>query len=107
MWRCARGARRPQIQQQRQYDQEEIDKTIDLMMDIKKSGQFARSGRLRPVGQPDGLGRGCDSVDVVAGGDRVKTRGSAVRFQPLREDIGLGLHPGAMKHLAGSARLLL
>ena len=61
------AARRHQIRQQRQHDPAEIDKTIATMMEIKQSGQFRSFWTIvRPVGQPDGLGRGGHPVDVVA-----------------------------------------
>ena len=73
---------------------EEIDKTIEVMMDIKKSGQFRSFWTIvRPVGEPDGLGRGGDPVDVVAG----RRRGALARHSlhlPAAEGRlpRLGLH---------------
>jgi len=46
---------------------DEIDKTIALMSDIKKSGTVPLVlDFIRPVGEPDGLRRGRHPVDVVA-----------------------------------------
>ena len=49
---------------------EEIDKTIKIMLDFKKARTFPRLlDQFRPVGEPDGVGRGGHPVDVVASGD--------------------------------------
>ena len=59
---------------------DEIDKTIEIMIEIKKAGHFrVVLEHLRPVGEPDGLGRGGDPVDVVAG----RHRGALARHRLL------------------------
>jgi len=82
---------------------EEIDKTINLMMDIKKSGQFRSFWTTFD-----------QSVNLMASGEvviqsmwspavtAVKTRGVPCVFQPLREGYrGWGYTLAPMKHLAG------
>ena len=83
----------------------EIDKTID----DPDRGQEGRPvprllEDLRRVGEPDGLGRGRDPVDVVARRHRgARRKGIACVYQPLKEGYrawGGGL--GLAKHLTGS-----
>lgn len=82
---------------------EEIDKTIALMMDIKKSGQFRSF-----------WGSFDQSVNLMASGEvviqsmwspavtAVRTRGIQCTFQPLKEGYrGWGYQFGMMKHLTG------
>ena len=59
---------------------EEIDKTIKIMIDHEEGRPFPLVlEHLRPVGEPDGLGRGGDPVDVVAG----RHRGALARHRLL------------------------
>ena len=54
----------------------EIDKTIDFLIKTKKDGQFRAFWKtFDEIGQPDGLGRGGDPVDVVAGRRRGARQG--------------------------------
>ena len=54
----------------------EIDLTIKTLIEAKKAGQFrALVEGLQRERQPDGLGRGGDPVDVVAGRDRGALQG--------------------------------
>ncbi len=82
---------------------DEIDKTIALMMDIKKSGQFRSF-----------WGSFDQSVNLMASGEvviqsmwspavtAVRTRGIPCVFQPLKEGYrGWGYQFGMMKHLTG------
>jgi putative spermidine/putrescine transport system substrate-binding protein len=82
---------------------DEIDKTISLMMDIKKSGQFRSF-----------WGSFDQSVNLMASGEvviqsmwspavtAVRTRGIPCVFQPLKEGYrGWGYTFGIMKHLSG------
>src|SRR5437868_6445144 len=99
----ARSARRPQIRQQGEHDArgDRQDHQYD------DGGQEIRTVPLvlvefRSVGQSDGVGRGGDPVDVVAGGTAVKARGIPCVFQPLQEGYrGWGYTLAPMKHLAG------
>ena len=85
---------------------EEIDKTIALMLDIKKSGQFRSF-----------WGSFDQSVNLMASGEvviqsmwspavtAVRTRGIPCVFQPLKEGYrGWGYQFGIMKHLTGLKR---
>jgi putative spermidine/putrescine transport system substrate-binding protein len=82
---------------------DEIDKTINLMMDIKKSGQFRSF-----------WGSFDQSVNLMASGEvviqsmwspavtAVRSRGIPCVFQPLKEGYrGWGYMLGFMKHLTG------
>jgi len=82
---------------------EEIDKTMKIMTDIKKSGQFRSF-----------WGSFDQSVNLMASGEvviqsmwspavaAVRSRGIACTFQPLKEGYrGWGYTLGAMKHLTG------
>jgi len=82
---------------------EEIDKTMKMMTDIKKSGQFRSF-----------WGSFDQSVNLMASGEvviqsmwspavaAVRSRGIACTFQPLKEGYrGWGYTLGAMKHLTG------
>ena len=82
---------------------EEIDKTIALMIEIKKSGQFRSF-----------WGSFDQSVNLMASGEvviqsmwspavtAVRTRGIPCTFQPLKEGYrGWGYQFGMMKHLTG------
>jgi len=82
---------------------EEIDKTINTMMEIKKSGQFRSFWTSFD-----------QSVNLMASGEvviqsmwspavtAVRTRGIACTFQPLKEGYrGWGYTLGVMKHLSG------
>jgi len=82
---------------------EEIDKTIKLMMEIKKSGQFRSFWTSFD-----------QSVNLMASGEvviqsmwspavaAVRSRGIPCTFQPLKEGYrGWGYTLGAMKHLSG------
>ena len=84
----------------------EIDKTIDLMTEIKKSGQFRSF-----------WGSFDQSVNLMASGEvviqsmwspavtAVRTRGIPCVFQPLKEGYrGWGYQFGMMKHLTGIKR---
>ena len=82
----------------------EIDKTIAFLIETKKSGQFRAFWKtLRRERQPDGLGRGGDPVDVVAGG----RRGALARAFPApisRWPKAIAPGPaglGIAKHLSG------
>ncbi len=81
----------------------EIDKTIETMMDLKKSGQFRSFWTSFD-----------QSVNLMASGEvviqsmwspavaAVRSRGIACTFQPLKEGYrGWGYTLGAMKHLDG------
>ena len=83
----------------------EIDKTIDFLIKTKKDGQFRAFWKtFDEIGQPDGLGRGRDPVDVVAGRRRrCAPRASPCVYQPLKEGYrawGGGLR--LAKHLQGA-----
>ncbi len=82
----------------------EIDKTIDFLIKTKKDGQFRAFWKtFDEIGQPDGLGRGRDPVDVVAGGLGGARQGRACVYQPLKEGYrawGGGL--ALAKHLQGA-----
>jgi len=82
---------------------EEIDKTMKIMTDIKKSGQFRSF-----------WGSFDQSVNLMASGEvviqsmwspavaAVRSRGIACTFQPLKEGYrGWGYTLGGMKHLTG------
>ncbi len=82
---------------------EEIDKTINLMMDIKRAGQFRSFWTSFD-----------QSVNLMASGEvviqsmwspavaAVRSRGIPCTFQPLKEGYrGWGYTLGAMKHLTG------
>ncbi len=82
---------------------EEIDKTIKIMTDVKKSGQFRSF-----------WGSFDQSVNLMASGEvviqsmwspavaAVRSRGIACTYQPLKEGYrGWGYTLGAMKHLTG------
>jgi putative spermidine/putrescine transport system substrate-binding protein len=82
---------------------EEIDKTIKIMMDIKKSGQFRSFWSSFD-----------QSVNLMASGEvviqsmwspavaAVRSRGIACTFQPLKEGYrGWGYTLGVMKHVSG------
>ena len=99
----ARSARRRQIRQQGQYDPAEIDKTIDTMIGIKKSRPLPLVlDDFRPVGESDGLGRGRDPVDVVAGRHRGEGARHSVRLPAAAEGYrGWGYTLAPMKHLTG------
>ncbi|HWK45210.1 MAG TPA: PotD/PotF family extracellular solute-binding protein [Stellaceae bacterium] len=84
----------------------EIDKTIDLMMEIKRSGQFRSFWTSFD-----------QSVNLMASGEvviqsmwspavtAVRTRGIDCVFQPLKEGYrGWGYSLGMMKHLSGLKR---
>jgi len=84
----------------------EIDKTIDLMMEIKRSGQFRAFWTSFD-----------QSVNLMASGEvviqsmwspavtAVRTRGIPCTFQPLKEGYrGWGYSLGMMKHLTGLKR---
>jgi hypothetical protein len=106
----SRGERPPAIRKQGQHDprrdrqnyradarHQEI-RAIPLLLDD-----------LRPVGEPDGLGRGGDPVDVVAGGDRRAYSWHPVGLPAAEGGISrLGLHIGADEASEwAQARLLL
>jgi putative spermidine/putrescine transport system substrate-binding protein len=82
---------------------DEIDKTMKIMTDVKKSGQFRSF-----------WGSFDQSVNLMASGEvviqsmwspavaAVRSRGIACTFQPLKEGYrGWGYTLGAMKHLTG------
>jgi len=110
MWRMALEARGDlKYSNKGNMTKKEIDKTIDLMMDIKKSGQFRSFWTTFD-----------QSVNLMASGEvviqsmwspavtAVKTRGVPCVFQPCAKDIGAGLHPGADEASGrAQARLLL
>ena len=82
-----RVARRHQIWRQGQHDQGR-DRQNHQDHDRRQEGRpFPRVlDHFRPVGKPDGLGRGGDPVDVVAGGDRgALARTSDCYYVPLKE----------------------
>ena len=82
---------------------EEIDKTIDKLIELKKAGHFrALLDHLRRVGQPDGLRRGGDPVDVVAGGHRgARAQGIHVRLRAAQGRLSrLGQRPGADERIS-------
>src|SRR5436190_7441565 len=106
----ARSARRPQIRQQGKYDSrgDRQDHQYD------DGGQEIRAVPLvlvefRPVGQSDGVGRGGNPVDVVAGRDRGQGARHPVRVPALAGRLpGVGLHAGADEaSRRPEARLLL
>src|SRR5204862_1944323 len=111
--RCRDGARstwRPQIRQQGEHDSRG-DRQNHQYDD---GGQEIRTVPLvlvefRSVGQSDGVGRGGDPVDVVAGGDRRQGARHPVRVPALAGRLsGLGLHAGADEaSRRPQARLLL
>ena len=74
---------------------EEIDKTIEKLIELKKAGHFrAFWTHLRRVGEPDGLGRGGDPVDVVAGRDgRARRAASRATTRRSRKAIAAGQRP--------------
>ncbi|MGE0226270.1 MAG: PotD/PotF family extracellular solute-binding protein [Acetobacteraceae bacterium] len=85
---------------------EEIDKTIKIMMDVKKSGQFRSFWTTFD-----------QSVNLMASGEvviqsmwspavaAVRSRGIACTYQPLKEGFrGWGYTLGVMKHLTGLKR---
>ena len=61
--------------------QDEIDQTIDFLIELKRKGHFPRVlAHLQRIGEPDALRRGRDPVDVVAGGDRGPLPGGALHL---------------------------
>ena len=75
----------------------EIDLTMKMMIEAKKAGQFrALLEGLQRERQPDGLGRGGDPVDVVAGRHRGALQGHRLHV-PAAEGrlsrLGRGLRP--------------
>ena len=75
----------------------EIDLTIKTLIEAKKAGQFREPVEgLQRERQPDGLGRGGDPVDVVAGRDRGSLEGHRLHL-PAAEGrlprLGRGLRP--------------
>src|SRR5205814_178235 len=101
---------RPQIRQQGEHDSR-VDRQNHQYDD---GGQEIRTVPLvlvefRSVGQSDGVRRGGDPVDVVAGGDRRQGARHPVRVPALAGRLpGLGLHAGADEaSRRPQARLLL
>jgi putative spermidine/putrescine transport system substrate-binding protein len=63
---------------------EEIDKTIAIFTEAKKNGQFRAFWKSFDERQPDGVGRGCDPVDVVARDHRGEVEGHPLRLPAAR-----------------------
>ena len=82
---------------QGQHDAAEIDKTINALIALKKAGQFrAIWTTFDQIGRADGLGRGGDPVDVVAGGDRGAGQGHPLHLRAVNT-------PTARKAIAAGA----
>ena len=75
----------------------EIDKTIDTMIEHQEIGPVPLVlDDVRSVGEPDGLGRGGDPVDVVAGRRRRAVARHSLRVPAAEGRLSrLGLHAGA------------